>query len=180
MPAMTAAQVRAALLVDQGFDDDEFATIVELLETHGVDVTVVAPFPGRLYAGRKGRLEIGADVTVGAVRAAMFSALVIPGGYSPDRLRQRHAFLDLVRDAIARRIPIGAMGHGSQVLISANAISGRTVTCWPSIAVDVTNAGGLYVDRPVVEDRGIVTARKNDDAQLFVETILKAIGSHSR
>ena len=96
---------------------------------------------------------------------------MIPGGYAPDRLRMRHAIVDLIREAIAASIPVGAVGHGPQVLISADAIDGRTVTCWPSIAIDVTNAGGLYVDRPVVEDRGIITARKLDDVGP-VDTIL--------
>jgi protease I len=91
----------------------------------------------------------------------------------------RHAILDLIREAMAANIPVGAVGHGVQVLISANAIEGRTVTCWPSIAIDVKNAGGLYVDRPVVEDRGIITARKVDDIGPFVETILQLAGSHS-
>jgi protease I len=80
--------------------------------------------------------------------------------------------LDLVRDALARGIPVGAIGHGAQVLISAGAIAGRTVTCWPSIAVDVKNAGGLYVDRPVVEDRGVFTARKIDDIAALLRAVL--------
>jgi protease I len=80
--------------------------------------------------------------------------------------------LDLVRDALTRGIPVGAIGHGAQVLISAGVIAGRTVTCWPSIAIDVKNAGGLYVDRPVVEDRGVFTARKADDVGPFVQALL--------
>ena len=92
----------------------------------------------------------------------------------------RHAILDLIRDAIATNVPVGAVGHAAQVLISANAIEGRTVTCWPSIAIDVKNAGGLYVDRPVVEDRGIVTARKIDDIRAFVEAIVRLADANSR
>jgi putative intracellular protease/amidase len=56
--------------------------------------------------------------------------------------------------------------------ISAGAIAGRTVTCRPSIAVDVRNAGGFYVDRPVVEDRGVFTARKIDDIAALVQAVL--------
>ena len=49
------------------------------------------------------------------------------------------------------------------------------MTCWPSIAVDVTNAGGLYVDRPFVEDRGVFTARKVDDVVPFVQAVLHGV-----
>jgi protease I len=177
---MPSAQLRIGVLVDDGFDDDEFSAIKQLFETAGAQVKIVAPFPGRLYSGRRGRVDVACDFAVRDTRAALFSALVIPGGYAADRLRMRHAILDLVREATAANIPVGAVGHGAQVLISANAIEGRTVTCWPSIAIDVKNAGGLYVDRPVVEDRGIITARKVDDIAPFVETILQLAGSHSR
>ena len=91
----------------------------------------------------------------------------------------RHGILDLIRDAIATSIPVGAVGHGAQVLISANAIGGRTITCWPSIAIDVKNAGGLYVDKPVVEDGNLITSRKPDDVPLFSEAIIKALSNHS-
>jgi protease I len=83
--------------------------------------------------------------------------------------------VDLVRDAMAAGRPVAAIGHGAQVLISALVVEGRTVTCWPSIAVDLKNAGALYVDRPVVEDDGLITARKSDDLPQFIAAILRAI-----
>ena len=171
---MAAAQLRIGVLVEEGFDDDQFSAIFEGFESAGARLVVIAPFPGRLYSGRLGRLDVAGDIAVRGTRAEIFSAFVIPGGYSPDRLRMRHAMLDLIRDAIAAGIPVGAVGHGAQVLISANAVRGRTLTCWPSIAIDVTNAGGLYVDRLVVEDRGVITARKADDIPAFVSTVLRA------
>jgi len=72
-------------------------------------------------------------------------------------------------------VPVGAICHGPQVLISAQALRGRTLTCWPSIAIDVKNAGGLYVDRPVVEDGNLITSRKTDDVARFVEAITAAL-----
>ena len=59
--------------------------------------------------------------------------------------------------------PVAAICHGPSVLINAKVLSGKTLTCWPSIAVDVKNAGGRYVDRPVVEDGNLITSRKVDD-----------------
>jgi protease I len=172
---MADEQPRIAMLIEEGFDDDEVTGISDLFENAGVPVTLVAPFPGRLYAGREGRLNVSCDIPARLARARLFAAIVIPGGYAADRLRMRHVVLDLVRDAIAQNIAVAAMGHGPQVLISAAAINGRTVTCWPSIAIDVTNAGGLYVDRPVVDDRGVITSRKIDDASAFVDAILRRI-----
>ena len=104
-----------------------------------------------------------------------FDALVIPGGHAPDKMRMRHAMVDLARDAIEAGKLVAAICHGPQLLISANAIRGRTLTCWPSIAVDVKNAGGLYVDKPVVEDGNLITSRKPDDVPAFSDAIIRAL-----
>jgi protease I len=98
--------------------------------------------------------------------------VVIPGGYAPDKMRLRHAMVDLVRDCMAAGKPVAAICHGPSVLINANVLRGRTLTCWPSIAVDVKNAGGRYVDRPVVEDGNLITSRKVDDLRAFNDAIL--------
>jgi protease I len=87
----------------------------------------------------------------------------------------RHAMVDLTRDAVTAGKPVAAICHGPQLLISANVLKGRTLTCWPSIAVDVKNAGGLYVDRPVVEDGNLITSRKPDDVPAFSDAILRAL-----
>ena len=71
--------------------------------------------------------------------------------------------------------PVAAICHGPQLLISANSLNGRTLTCWPSIAIDVKNAGGLYVDKPVVEDGNLITSRKPDDVPAFSEAIMRAL-----
>jgi len=172
---MAADELRIAVFLEDGFDDDEVRTLTAIFEAGGVGVSLVAPFAQRPYAGRHGRLSLTSELAASKVRSSMFSAIVIPGGYAADRLRMRHAVLDLVRDGLAQGIPVAAMGHGPQVLISAAVVAGRTMTCWPSIAIDIKNAGALYVDRPVVDDGGIITARKTADARMFAEAILKRI-----
>jgi protease I len=164
-----------AVLVEDGFDDQELTGIVDGLTTAGLEVVLVGPLAGRTYTGRHGLATVTSHMAPGAARARTFAAIAIAGGYAPDRIRMRHGLVDLVREAVAAGRPVAAMGHGAQVLISALVVSGRTMTCWPSIAVDITNAGGLYVDRPVVEDGSIITARKGDDLPQFVAAILRAI-----
>jgi protease I len=170
---------RVAVLVEEGFDDDELSGTLERLNSAGLQIALVAPVADRAYTGRHRRTVVTSGMAAAPARRERFAAIVIPGGYAPDRIRMRHAMLDLVRDAIAAGRPVGAIGHGAQVLISAGALRGRTLTCWPSIAIDVKNAGGLYVDRPVVDDGGLITSRKVDDVAQFVETLARAI-AHSR
>ena len=174
---MTADQrKRVALLVEDEFEDADVAGTTDLLRSAGVEVVVVGPIGGRVYRGRKA-LEVEAQVAAGKARAADFDAILIPGGHAPDRMRMRHAMIDLVRDTIAAGKPVAAIDRGAQLLISVKAVAGRTITCWPSIAIDIKNAGGRYVDRPVVEDGCIITARKADDVPHFAAAILKALGN---
>ena len=173
---MPDAPLRIAVLLEDGFEDDEIRTLIDTLDGAGCRLTLLAPFAERTYTGRRGQVTLTSELAAHKTRADMFAAVVIPGGYAPDKLRMRHAVLDLIRHGVAEGIVIGAIGHGPQVLISSTVVAGRTMTCWPSIAIDLKNAGALYVDRPVVDDGGIITARKTDDVAGFVDAILKRIG----
>ncbi len=166
---------RVALLVEEGFEDRELTGPLEALREAGADVVLVGPVKGAEYRGKRGEATVVSDVAAGAARMADFDALVIPGGYAPGKMRMRHAMVDLARDAVQAGKPVAAICHGPQVLISADVLRGRTLTCWPSIAIDVKNAGGLYVDKPVVEDGNLITSRKPDDVPLFSQAIVRAL-----
>jgi protease I len=165
---------RVALLIEDEFDDTQVQETATRLRDAGVEVVLVAPVTGRAYTGQRGAL-VTSELAAGKARARDFGGVVIPGGHAPDRMRMRHAMVDLVRDAVAAGKPVGAICHGPQLLISVNALRGRSVTCWPSIAIDVKNAGGLYMDKPVVEDGPIITARKSDDIPAFASAIIRAL-----
>jgi protease I len=169
------ARKRVALLVEEDFEDRELFEPRETLRDAGVEVVVVGPTAGQTFRGRR-QGTVTSDVAAGAVRMTDFDALVIPGGFAPDRMRMRHAMVDLARDAMELGKPVAAICHGAQLLISARALRGRTLTCFPSIAIDVKNAGGLYVDRQVAHDQNLITSRKADDLPAFCEAILKALG----
>ena len=166
---------RVAMFVEDEFEDRELTGPLEALRTAGATVKIVGPSAGAEYKGKRGHAVVKADVAAGSMKLADFDALVIPGGHAPDKMRMRHAMVDLAREAMESGKPVAAICHGPQVLISANALRGRTLTCWPSIAIDVKNAGGLYVDKPVVEDGNLITSRKPDDVPMFSEAIIKAL-----
>ena len=174
---------RIAILVEDEYEDRELTGPLEALRAAGAAVTLVGPVQGATYSGKRGEAVVTSDLAAGAVRMKDFDALVIPGGHAPDKMRMRHAMVDLTREMMEAGKPVAAICHGPQLLISANAVRGRTLTCWPSIAIDVKNAGGLYVDKPVVEDGNLITSRKPDDVPAFSEAIIKALnpakaGSH--
>ncbi len=175
--AAPLADRQVAVLVEEGFDERELAGPIEALRNAGATVTIVGPTTGGTFRDKRGEVSVTAELAAGTARTRSFDAIVIPGGYAPDRMRMRHAMVDLVSDAIADGRVVAAICHGPQVLISADALRGRTLTCWPSIAVDVKNAGGLYVDKPVVEDGNLITSRKPDDVPAFSEAIVRALAA---
>jgi protease I len=122
------------MLVEDEFEDRELTGPLEALRAAGATVTLVGPTAGAEFKGKRGDAVVTSDVAAGAARMKDFDALVIPGGHAPDKMRMRHAMVDLARDAMEANKTVAAICHGPQVLISANALRGRTLTCWPSIA----------------------------------------------
>src|SRR5262245_11666751 len=172
---MSLAGKRVAVLVEDEFEDRELTGPVAALRDAGATVVIVGPMAGATFKGKRGDALVTSDLAAGAARMKDFDALVIPGGHAPDKMRMRHAMVDLARDAMDAGKPVAAICHGPQLLISASALRGRTLTCCPSIAIDVKNAGGLYVDKPVVEDKNLITSRKPDDVPLFCEALIRAL-----
>jgi protease I len=170
---------RIALLIEEGFEAREVSEPRETLAAEGAEVVLVGASARAEYRDKARATSVSADLAAGTARMKDFDAIVIPGGHAPDKMRMRHAMLDLVTAAMADGKPVAAICHGPQVLISANVLRGRTLTCWPSIAVDVKNAGGLYVDRPVVRDGNLITSRKVDDLRFFNEAIIEALNGQS-
>src|SRR5438128_12242524 len=168
---------RVAMLVEDEFEDRELTGPLDALRAAGATITVIGPTAGTEFRGKRGQAVVTSEMTADVARVKDFDALVIPGGHAPDKMRMRHAMVDLARDAMESGKPVAAICHGPQVLISANVLRGRTLTCWPSIAVDVKNAGGLYVDKPVVEDGNLITSRKPDDVPMFSEAIIRALSN---
>ena len=115
---------RVALLIEEEFEDREVIDTRDSLRSAGVAVTIVGPSAGAQYRGKRGEV-VTADLAAGAARAKDFDAVVIPGGHAPDKMRMRHAMVDLARDMMEAGKPVAAICHGPQVLISANVLRGR-------------------------------------------------------
>src|SRR5574340_26272 len=90
---------RVAILVEDGFEDRELTGPLEALRAAGATVTVVGPTAGGEFHGKHDAV-VAAELAAGSARIRDFDALVIPGGHAPDKMRMRHAMVDLARDAI--------------------------------------------------------------------------------
>ncbi|MBU8899055.1 type 1 glutamine amidotransferase [Corallococcus sp. M34] len=158
--------MRVAVLAAEGFEQAELTRPVRKLQHEGATVTLVSLKPGAVQGMARhtpGRAR-HVDATLRDAKAADFDALVLPGGFlSPDLLRQNALALDFVRDADTLDLPMAIICHAPWVLVSAGLVEGRRLTSWPGIRDDVSNAGGLWVDEPVVRDGNWVTSRDPHD-----------------
>lgn len=163
---------RAAVLVEQQYQEMEVWYPVYRLREAGCQVTLVGPKAGETYPSKLG-YPAKADKAADQVSADNFDLLVIPGGYSPDYMRRCEAMVRLVSDMAEQGKPVAAICHGPWMLCSTQALKGRKATCFFAIKDDVINAGAKYVDEEVVIDGNIITSRKPDDLPAFLQAIFK-------
>jgi protease I len=170
---------RIAMIADDMFEDAELRQPYDRLREAGHEVVLVGLERGKQITGKQGREKLTIERGVQEVRAAEFDALVIPGGYSPDRLRTSLPMVSFTRAFFDQDKLVAAICHAPWMLIEADVAEGRTVTSWPSIRTDLINAGARWVDRALVEDGNLITSRKPDDLPVFGEAILRRLAGRA-
>ncbi|MBI4409924.1 MAG: type 1 glutamine amidotransferase [Gemmatimonadetes bacterium] len=168
---------KVAYLVEEGFEDLEFWVPVMRLREEGAEVVIVGTGRQREFQGKHG-LKARPDTTADRVRAADFDAVVIPGGWAPDKLRRHDGVKRLVRDAYAQDRIVGAICHAGWVPISAGVVRGHRATGAPAIRDDLENAGAQWVDAAAFRDGNFVWGRVVEDIPDFCRALVEAIATH--
>jgi protease I len=172
---MSLEDKKIALLATDLFQDSELTEPLRAVEGAGAEVVVVSNKPGEI-TGEHGKI-IEVDATVDQVSADEFDGLLIPGGVkNPDIMRMNKTAVHFVRNFFEQHKPVAAICHGPWLLVEADVLDGRTLTSWPSLRTDITNAGGHWVDEEVVVDQGLVTSRKPDDLEAFCAKAIEEFG----
>lgn len=166
---------KIAILAEEDFEDSELIEPLRSMKNAGARVVIVGTGSKPSYRGKRGDASVSVDSTADRVSAEDFDAIIIPGGYAPDKMRRDPAMVELVKKAYELGKVVAAICHGPQLLISADIVRGRKLTSWPSIAVDLENAGAEWVDAPVVQDGNIITSRKPADLPRFNKAIIEAL-----
>ena len=129
---------------------------------------------GRPIPARRA-IPVVADKSIADVHAKDFDAVVIPGGWAPDTLRQDERMVNFVREMDKAGKIVGAICHAGWVLCSADILRGRKATCFKAIKDDMVHAGAAYVDEEVVVDGNLITSRMPTDLPAFCREIAKAL-----
>jgi len=165
---------KIAVIVDDLFEDSEYSEPQKAFIDEGFEVVNIGLEKGKTVKGKRENTSIKIDENIRDVSVEDFDALLIPGGYSPDKLRAHEIPVKFVREFVNSGKPVFSICHGPQLLISANVLAGRKITGWKSIHQDIVNAGAAFEDKEVVIDDNIVSSRSPKDLPAFIrESIAK-------
>jgi deglycase len=175
---------RVAAMVEHGFEQVELTEPRKALQAAGATVDVVSPQSASVKGWQHTTWgdEVPVDRPLSEARADDYDALLLPGGVmNPDKLRINTEAIRFVKAFADSGKPIAAICHGPWTLIEAGAVKGRTMTSWPSLRTDLSNAGANWVDEECVVDDGLVTSRKPDDIPAFNRKMIEefAEGRHT-
>ena len=166
---------KIGVIIADLFEDAEYSKPAGAFRKAGHEIIHVGLGNRHMVIGKKRGTRVKIDKAVGDVSIDDFDALLIPGGYSPDKLRVDEAAVKFVRDFVESGKPVFAICHAPQLLITAQVLKGRKVTGWKSIIQDIKNAGAEFLDQKVVVDENLVSSRHPGDIPAFIETSLQKL-----
>lgn len=171
---MTLEGKHIVVLVDKGFEDLEFWVPTMRLQEEGADVVIAGREAERTFTGKHG-LTATSEVAARDLQADDFDAVVVPGGWAPDKLRRDPGVTDLVAEMDARDKIVAQICHAGLVGISAGVVDDHRATGSKGIKDDLVNAGATWVDEPAVRDGNQVWGRVVKDIPAFCRVLVSAL-----
>lgn len=166
---------KVAILATNGFEESELFEPKKMLENSGAEVTVISPEGGNIKAWNHGNWSknIKVDITVENASENDYDCLILPGGViNPDKLRRSSEAVEFVHHFFEANKLVAAICHGSQLLIEAEVVKGRTMTSFHAIKKDLQNAGANWIDSEAVVDDNLITSRNPGDLEAFNKKII--------
>lgn len=163
-----------AILAEDQYEDLELWYPLLRMQEFGAQVHVVGMPDLRTFVSKHG-YPVNVSALASEVSPEDFDAIIIPGGYAPDKIRRHQAMLDLVYGMYEQGKIIAMICHAGWVGISAGIVNGKQVTSTSSIRDDLINAGAEWVDAEAVQDGNLISSRGPKDLPAFCRTIISAL-----
>ncbi len=161
-------------MLDKGVEDAEFLYPYYRFQEEGYTVDVVASRANETYLGKHG-VPLRSNLSPKEVNVENYDGLIIPGGWAPDYMRANNELVNIVKEAFSKGKVVAAICHGPQMLIEADVLRGRRVTCWKSVVTDVKNAGATFLDEKTVVDQNMVTSQSPKDLPSFCKETIRLL-----
>ncbi len=163
------------LLAGPAYEDLEFWVPYMRIREEGAAIIVIGLKSGETYTSKSGGLTIKSDTDAEKITANELDALLVPGGWAPDKLRRDHNIIRLVQKMNDQRKVMGFICHAGWVAASAGIVRGRRVTGSTGIKDDMKNAGAEWVDQPAFTDGNLVWGRVVADIPDYCRELIKAL-----
>lgn len=176
------SDLKIAILVADGFEESELVKPKQALEAAGAKTILVSPVSGSVksWFNKNWSNAYPVDAELSTVSPDDFDALLLPGGtINPDRLRTIPEAIHFITHFVQTNKPIAAICHGPWTLINAGGVSGKKMTSYNSIKIDLINAGAKWFDEAVVVDENLVTSRKPDDIPEFNRAFIELLSQQA-
>ena len=168
-----------AIIATDHFEEAELVEPRDALRRAGAEVRIYASGTDPIQAveGDTRRTQLVAvDGSFDDLDPSTVDALVVPGGtVNADRIRIEDRARKIVQAIDEAEKPLAVICHGPWLLVSASLVDGRRMTSYPSIADDVRNAGGIWLDEEVVVDGNLITSRNPGDLPAFIGALEQAL-----
>jgi protease I len=168
------AEKSVLIFIEDAYEDMELMYPKYRLQEAGYRVVVAGTKPGFRYTGKHG-YPCQSDAAIADVSEPDFCAVVLVGGWAPDKLRRDPKVLSLIAAFHRANKVIAAICHGGWMAISAGVYKGVRVTGSPGIKDDLINAGAIYENSALVVDGKFVSSRNPDDLPHFMQGVLKLL-----
>lgn len=173
------------IISSRGVEQDEIEQPVEQLRADGASVTIAAPTTEPVQSQVRdwdlGR-QIPVDISLGDVSSKDYDMLVIPGGVmNADSLRMDENAQQIAKNFTSEKKPIASLCHGPWLLVETGSIKGKCATSFPSLRVDIINAGGDWQDDELVycQAQGwtLITSRGPHDLPAFIQALKEELAT---
>ncbi len=163
------------ILVGPGYEDLEFWVPYMRMQEDGAAVKVIGTKAGEIYASKSGGLTVESHIAANEVTADQLDALLVPGGWAPDKLRRDRNVLQLVQNLNVQNKILGFICHAGWVAASADICKGKRVTGSTGIKDDMENAGAIWVDKPALREGNLVWGRVVADIPDYCRELIAAL-----
>lgn len=154
----------------------------------GYEAVVAAPSARRLhlvmhdfepgwdtYIERQG-YGLEADIAFDDVRVGDYEAVLALGGRAPEFLRHIPRVVEIVKEFSESGKHVFSICHGIQILVAADLVAGRTVTCYVHVRSEAERAGATYSEEQAVRDGNIVSAQTWESHPEFYQKVFESLG----
>lgn len=172
---MKLAGKTIGILAGPGYEDLEFWVPYMRMKEEGAQVKIIGSASGVAYTSKSGGLSVESEFGAHEIGADQLDALIVPGGWAPDKLRRDESVLQLVQDLNAHKKILGFICHAGWVAASAKICKGRRATGSKGIKDDMQNAGAIWVDAPAFREENLVWGRVVADIPDFCRELVQAL-----